>query len=291
MTHRFAYSSNAFTRTDLASAIEAIARLGYAGIEVLADAPHLDPARVASRDAEEIGRRIRAAGLAVANVNVNTARALEPAGAADGPGPTLVAQDPARRHARLEYILEAMERAAALGARCVSITSGPLDPGADPAAAGHRFVAALTPILDRAHALDLEVGIEYEPGFVVGDAASLRAVLDAVRSPRLGANLDLGHAQVVGDAPERAIRDLAGRIWNLHIEDIRGRVHHHLVPGDGDIDFAAIRRALAAAGYDRYLTVELYTCADAPVEAGRRALAALRARFDDVAQEAPCSKT
>ncbi|MBI3267844.1 MAG: sugar phosphate isomerase/epimerase [Planctomycetes bacterium] len=281
MPYRFAYSSNAFTRTDLASAIEAVARLGFEGIEILADRPHLDPNLVTPRDAQAIARRIRDAGLAVSNVNINTSRALEPESAGEGPGPTLVEEDARRRHLRLEYVLEAMERASAIGAEAVSITTGPLAAGAEPVTARRRFLDALTAILNRAHAVNLRVGIEFEPGFVVGDTASLLAVLDEARSPLLGANLDLGHAEVVGDAPEEAVRAFAGRTWNLHVEDIRRRVHHHLVPGDGDMDFARIRRALDETGYDRFLTLELYTCADAPIEAGRRGLASLRTLFGD----------
>ncbi|MBI5366451.1 MAG: sugar phosphate isomerase/epimerase [Planctomycetes bacterium] len=276
MLPRFAYSTNAFTRTDLGAAIDAIARLGFAGIEVLADAPHLVPGQTDAAAARALGARVRAAGLAISNVNINTARVLDGATAGDGPGPTLVEADGARRAARLQYVVQALECAGELGAAAASITSGPLPAGADAGVARRLFLDALPPILERARALGLRVGIEYEPDFVVGTAETLAQVLAAAAAPELGANLDLGHAQVVGDAPEAAIRRFAGRTWNMHVEDIRGRVHHHLVPGDGDLDFAAVRRALAETGYGGFLTLELYTCADAPVEAGRRGLAALR---------------
>jgi protein FrlC len=52
---------------------------------------------------------------------------------------------------------------------------------------------------------------------------------------------------------------LAGRTWNLHVEDIPGRKHYHLIPGEGTLDWAALRDALLETKYDRYLTVELYT--------------------------------
>ena len=56
------------------------------------------------------------------------------------------------------------------------------------------------------------------------------------------------------------------------MEDIRGAKHYHLVPGDGDLPFARYFNALRGIGYDGFLTLELYTCLDAPVEAGQRSL-------------------
>ena len=50
---------------------------------------------------------------------------------------------------------------------------------------------------------------------------------------------------------------------HYHFEDIAAtRVHQHLVPGRGAIDFAATLRAIRATGYDGWLTVELYPYID-----------------------------
>jgi sugar phosphate isomerase/epimerase len=130
-----------------------------------------------------------------------------------------------------------------------------------------------------AEAKRVRVGIEYEPGFLVGDAAATRRLLGDLNSPWFGVNLDLGHAVVCGEDPARTIETFGDRIWNCHIEDIRDRVHRHLVIGEGSIDFRRIRKALDAIGYARHLTLELYTCADRPDAAGRTSLRALRDLF------------
>ncbi len=54
------------------------------------------------------------------------------------------------------------------------------------------------------------------------------------------------------------------------------RVHHHLVPGTGAIDFAEVVAAIRRTGYDGWLTVELYPYIDDPDAAARRALNVLR---------------
>jgi sugar phosphate isomerase/epimerase len=53
-------------------------------------------------------------------------------------------------------------------------------------------------------------------------------------------------------------------------------VHHHMVPGTGAIDFAAVMAAIRATGYDGWLTVELYPFLDDPDTAARTALEVLR---------------
>ncbi len=278
---RLAYSTNAYTRWPLEEALASIHRLGFDGVELLVDAPHLVPP-VATTRAREVRIELDRLGLAISNLNVNTSRALragalaKPACWAEGdPGPTLVSADPAERAARLQYLLQAVALACDLGATTMSVTSGPPDPR-DGGEGRAWFVSALREILRAAEAASVRVGIEYEPGFLVGDLASLSSVLREVDHPLLGANLDLGHAQVVGDDPAGALRALAGRVWNAHVEDIRGRVHHHLVPGEGEMDFAGIARAVVETRYEGFLTVELYTCADDPEGAGARAVRFLR---------------
>ena len=69
---------------------------------------------------------------------------------------------------------------------------------------------------------------------------------------------------------------LVGHTRHYHLEDIAAtRVHHHLVPGEGAIDFAAVFRAIAAHTPDLWLTVELYPYRDRPDDAARAARAHL----------------
>ena len=277
MTPRLAYSTNAYTQWPLEAAVESIHRLGFDGVELLVDTPHLVPPVPAER-VVEVRALLARLGLTISNLNVNTSRALRPGAVESDPGPTLVSADPGEREARLRYILDAVRLAGDLGAEAISLTSGPPDPR-DGGRGRAWFISALREVLLAAEPAGLPVGIEYEPGFLVGDLAGLLSVLDEVSHTLLGANLDLGHAQGVGDDPAGAIRGLEGRVWNMHVEDIRGRVHHHLVPGDGDMDFRGIRAAVEETGYLGFLTVELYTCADAPERAGSLSLSFLRALF------------
>jgi sugar phosphate isomerase/epimerase len=127
--------------------------------------------------------------------------------------------------------------------------------------------------------LGIDVGIECEPGLLLEYVAELREWIDRLGHPRLGANLDVGHCQVIGESVPEAVKLLAGRIWNLHVEDILGRKHYHLIPGQGTMDWAGLREGLAVAAYDRFLTVELYTHTADPQAAARQSLAFLSRHF------------
>lgn len=270
---RLAYSTNAFTRTDLLSALQSIADLGYAGAEILCDRPHWFPGEVSDEAIEDAARTLSDLGLAVSNLNANTANGYyTPAPPENIFEPALSNPDPELRRWRQDYTIEALRIGARLGARAVSVTSGHPQPGILPRQSLDYLVESLKHICEAAAKYGVKLGIEYEPGLLVERAVELAEVIERVGSPELGANLDIGHSYLDGESPEAAVALLAGRIWNVHVEDIRNRKHFHLIPGDGDLPFGRYFDALRQVGYDGFLTVELYSFPDQPVEAGRRSL-------------------
>ena len=85
--------------------------------------------------------------------------------------------------------------------------------------------------------------------------------------------LDTGHLTYAGDDPERIVKAWGGRIAHVHCKDVRptilaGSLNRDLsfldavlngvftVPGDGCVDYPAVLKALAAAGYEGWCVVE-----------------------------------
>lgn len=278
---RLAYSTNAFTRTDLHDALEAIAALGYQGVEILCDRPHWFPGEVSEAELDRVAATLDRLGLAVSNLNANTANGYySPAPPENVFEPALCNPDPELRRWRQCYSIEALRLGARLGARAVSVTSGHPRAGRLPAQSLDLLVESLKPVCEAAAKYGVKLGIEYEPGLLVERATELAEVIERVGSPDLGANLDIGHSFLDGEVPEDTVGLLAGRIWNVHVEDIKDRKHFHLVPGDGDLPFERYFDALRKADYDGFLTVELYSFPDQPVEVGRRSMAFLRGLVD-----------
>jgi sugar phosphate isomerase/epimerase len=176
-------------------------------------------------------------------------------------------------------ILKTLDFAKVIGAANISITSGRCLGGVPPADAAVALRESLKPVLDRAAKLGVKIGIELEPGLYLEYVEELRQWIDQLGSAEFGANLDIGHSIVIGETIDHAVNTLAGRIWNLHVEDLPGRKHYHMIPGDGDFDWNALKHALTTIGYDRYLTVELYTHTADPQTAARRSFAFLSRIF------------
>ncbi|MCP3868253.1 MAG: sugar phosphate isomerase/epimerase [Gammaproteobacteria bacterium] len=274
---KLAYSTNAYTRFELGDALSSIADLGFKGAEILCDHPHWFPGRVQASQITGIKHLIENLGLGISNLNANTANGYYgPLPSENLFEPSLSSADDTDRRWRIQYSIETIRLAYALGADCISLTSGRPGSGDTPTKGMQLFVESLKQICAAAENYGVRVGIEYEPGLLVERADEVAEVLQRVDSPQLGANLDLGHAYLSHESPEETIGLLAGRIWNVHVEDIANYKHFHLIPGEGDIPLSRYFQLLDNCGYDRYLTVELYSYPQMPEEAGRRSLAYLR---------------
>ena len=127
-----------------------------------------------------------------------------------------------------------------------------------------------------AHDVGVLLLIEPEPGLLIETTDEYLEVADRVNAPSIGLNFDVGHAFCMGEDLPRQIARMAPHTRHYHLEDIAAtRVHHHMVPGTGAIDFAEVIGAIKATGYDGWLTVELYPSVDDPDGAAKAARAVL----------------
>lgn len=287
---RLAFSTNAYTKHTLPEACDRIAAAGYRAIEILADHPHAYPLRYSEHEARRLRERLDGLGVAVAAVNANTAMGyFRPVPQALTFEPSLISPNEVHRQDRLGILRQALTLANRLGAPVVTLTGGrpsdladlgmPIDP---PEAYRERLLEGLETVVRMADQAGVDLAFEPEPGQFIETTADLKALLDEVDHPRLGANLDVGHAWCAGDDPAESVRVLGRYIRHLHLEDIKDRRHFHLIPGEGgEIDFAAIRRALDAIGYAGAAAVELYTYPDEPDRAAVEAYRALAPLFPD----------
>jgi fructoselysine 3-epimerase len=276
---KLAFSTNAFTHYRLDHAIESIAKAGYTGVEILADTPHAYPDLIDASVVKRVRATLERTGLAVSNINANCTFGYWK----DPPPepffePSLLSPEEARREDRFKLISKVIQFAHDIGAQNISITSGKMTGDTPPDVAQTRLVEMLKRVMEVAERAGVNVGIECEPGLYLEYADELLDTIHHVGSDRLGANLDVGHSQVLGESVSGAIRKLKGRIWNLHVEGMPGRKHYHLIPGDprDTFNWTELTGVLSEIGYDRFATVELYTMSHAPHDAAEKAIAFLR---------------
>lgn len=278
---KLAFSTNAYTHFSLLEALEGIKRAGFEAVEILADVPHAYPPQITPKLTSEIVATLDRLGLSASNINCNCSFGYwKHAPPEPYFEPSLISPNPQHRADRSAMILKALDFAREIGAANISITSGRTLGGMPPSQAAKQFAESIKPILDKADSTGVNVGIECEPGLFLEYVAELLEWIDRLNHPRFGANLDIGHSVVAGESIPQVVNLLAGKIWNMHVEDLPGRKHYHMIPGEGTLDWSALRSALHEIHYDRYLTVELYTHTQQPQEAADKSFAFLSRFFN-----------
>jgi sugar phosphate isomerase/epimerase len=255
---RLAFSTNAFKKNTLAEAIAAIARIGYRAVELMADVPHAHPKFFTIEQRSEIKNQIESLGMHVSNVNAFTHFAD-----GDTYHPTWIEDDPAKREIRIAHTIGCVDIAAQFGAKTISLQPGGPTIGTNitPRLAAERFAEGLRRVLPYAKQHNVTLAVEPEPGLFIETAAEyLRFKEDFFPDETLvRMNCDIGHLFCVGEDPAAVIRAMPKHIAHIHLEDIgKNRVHQHLTPGKGVIDFRSIFAALTDIGYTNSCTVELY---------------------------------
>jgi len=267
-----AFSSNAYLDVTVEEAIARIAACGYGGIELLADVPHAWPAGLLPVQTEAIRAALARHGLVISNINAFMMNAVaDPRQPYWHPGWT--DPDPHYRAIRREHTKRALRLAADLGATGISTEpGGELQPGQSREEATAIFYDEIMPVLDVAADCGVALLIEPEPGLLIETFGQYLEFAARVKHPALGLNFDVGHAYCVGEDPAEWVPRMKAHTRHYHVEDIAAsRVHHHLVPGEGAIDFAAVLTAIQEHTPDRWVTVELYPYRDRPDEAARAA--------------------
>jgi sugar phosphate isomerase/epimerase len=274
---RLAFSTNAYLKYSFAEAVRRLAAIGYAGVEIMADVPHAWPAFLLEEQKQAIRDALAAHRLAISNVNGFMMNAVSDARQRYW-HPSWIEPDRHYRQVRIDHTRRALTLARELGAPCLTTEpGGPVEPGGSWSAALRLFVEGLKPVAEHAEKEGVLLLIEPEPGLLVETADQFLELMQHLDSPALGLNFDIGHFYCVGDEPAPTVHRLAKYIRHFHLEDIAAtRVHHHLVPGDGAIDFAATLRAVRDIGYQGWVTIELYPYVDDPDPAARTALERVR---------------
>jgi sugar phosphate isomerase/epimerase len=275
---KLAFSTNAYMKYSFAEAVRRLAGIGYAGVEVMADVPHAWPAGLLDEQKQAIRQALAENRLAISNVNAFMMNAIS------DPRqrywhPSWIEPDRHYRQIRIDHTIRSLSLARELGAPCITTEpGGPVEPGGSWSAALRLFVEVLKPVIEHAEKEGVLLLIEPEPGLLIEKADQFLELMQHIDSPAVGLNFDIGHFYCVGDEPAPTVKRLAGFIRHFHLEDIAAsRVHHHLIPGEGAIDFAATFQAIRSIGYQGWITIELYPYVDDPDAAAATAFQRVKA--------------
>ncbi|MDQ4052683.1 MAG: sugar phosphate isomerase/epimerase [Actinomycetota bacterium] len=276
---RLGYGLNGFAGHRLDDACGVVAVLGYDGVALTLDQPHLDPFAPDVRDQVAAAARcLEVHDLAVV-IETGSRYVLDPWRKHE---PTLVSDG--GRERRVELLTRAVRIAHELGAEAMSCWSGTLPAKATTDEGWRRVVDGLGPVLDEALALGVTVCFEPEPGMFVStvdQALELRARLGWPEHLRL--TLDLGHLVCNEPRPAAESVVVAGAlIGNVQVDDMVRDVHEHLELGTGELDLDAVLGALVVGGYTGLCSVELPRHSHAAPVVARSSMRALRESLERI---------
>jgi sugar phosphate isomerase/epimerase len=260
----FGYSTNAYTRFNLLQALEMIADIGFAGVEIMCDQPHLYPPEWPQNDLAELKKTLAQLHLKVTNLNSFTLYAV-----GDVILPSWIEADPAQRQIRIQHTENCLRLAAQLGCKNISIPPGGPAGRMLESEALALFRQGLEQVIPLAEALDVLLLIEPEPFLLIENTPQSLALMQDIRSDHVGLNFDIGHFFCAGENPATAFDRLFQWVGHVHIEDIAAdRSHNHLIPGLGAIHFTEVLQRMATLRYRGDMTLELYPYVAKPTEAG-----------------------
>ena len=129
-----------------------------------------------------------------------------------------------------------------------------------------RIHEVMRPVVDAAAGKGITLVIE---NIFDVDPASRRMMVDSFGSSAIALSIDTGHAhlarQMSGAPPvDYFVRDAGDQLLHVHLQDLDGHADRHWAPGEGDIHWPEVFRALAECQSAPHLVLELRRKADIP---------------------------
>ena len=266
---KLAYSTNAFKRYSLNEAIRMIAEIGYEGIELLCDTPHAYPPAFHDKEIYSFKNQIAKFRLDISNLNAFTLYSIS-----DVYHPSWIEDDKASRELRITHTINCIKLAKKIGVKNLSTEpGGPLSESkTNIKYLENLFMEGLNRVVPIAEQENIIILIEPEPNLLLENSNQFLNFIENLSTDNVRLNFDIGHFYCVGEDPTDLIYKLSEYIEHFHLADIASnRIHNHLIPGEGSINFRSVFKAIEAIGYKGFVTVELYPYQLCPKEAGKKA--------------------
>ena len=265
---KLGFSVNAFSNYTLLDAIEKISKTGYDGVEIVLDTPHVF-LPITMEKIAQIKQSLIVNNVNVTNLNSNTVLGWSKNFSGEKFEPSLSNTNEKFRKWRLEYTKQSIDLAENLNCKSISITSGIQDLKNSQLCLD-LFYDSLIQISEYAEKKNILIGIEYEPGLLIDNSNKVWNLISK-DFKNLGLNLDTCHAVVNEENLSDIIQKFGKKIIHTHISDCKNKIHYHLLPGEGEIDFKKLYDSLNYISYSGFLTAELYTYYQSPEDAASKA--------------------
>ena len=239
----------------ISEALREVKDLGFDAIELaIASSGALTPATT-QKECQEILAQARVLGLEISSLA---------SGESWGTSPT--SSDPAVRAKNVAFTQKALQIANWLGVDAYLHVPGAVQvfflPDGEVVPYDLAYTRAqdvIRQLVPSAEALGVALGVENVWNKFLLSPLEMRDFIDSFASRQVGAYFDVGNVLATG-YPDQWIRILGPRIKRVHVKDYKvaaGNDSGFCDLLEGDVDFPAVRQALAEIGYDGYVTAEI----------------------------------
>lgn len=253
---KLSYNTNGLRKLSVLRAISELKKAGYDGIELALEETQFNPFTLSGEDLKKINYSLEINQLYGACIATGGAKLLSN----EEYEPSLIHPTQAGRNQRIDLLKRALDIAQTLNIPIINFASGKLTADIEPERAMEYLIGGIEKML---HECDsIIIAIEPEPEFFISTSCEAISLIKNINHPHFRLNLDIGHVYCCEDNFFEALEQAVPYAVNMHIEDISDRIHNHLIPGDGEIDFERVFKILKSREYEGSISVELYHHAD-----------------------------
>jgi len=248
---RLATATSVFYQYTIQDAIDAIAKLGYEGVDIWGGRPHVYRNDLSAAELRDLRNRIEDQGLSVSSFMPAFYRYPH----------SLSNPNPKVRDDSVDYMRECIDNAAMLEAGIVLIVPDLTLYEHDREDSLQRLVECIDRIAQYASPYNLELGIEvlfYDETDLVTSADDAINIINQLGYENLCVVLDTGTLNLSKEQPEDIFSKLNNLVKQIHVNDNDGnKMQQNLIPGDGTYDFKSLIQFLNTIDYTGFLSAEL----------------------------------
>jgi L-ribulose-5-phosphate 3-epimerase len=236
-------------------ALREVKDLGFDSIELAISSSGVLTTETTRQECEEITSWARKIGIEISSL-----------ASGDSWGTSPTASSPETRRKIVEFTQKGLRIANWLGLDAYLYVPGAVDVFFSPDAevvpydvCYARAKESLGALIPTAEALGVAIGIENVWNKFLLSPLEMRDFIDSFGSAQVGSYFDVGNVLLTG-YPEHWIRILGSRIKRVHIKDYKlsaGSAAGFCDLLEGDVNFPAVKQALADIHYDGYVTAEI----------------------------------
>jgi sugar phosphate isomerase/epimerase len=268
---KFAICNETYQNWELPRTCEHVKSCGYDGLEIAPFTLKEDPRQLTEEEAEAVGNTVRGAGLEVVGLHWLL---VKPAGM------HITTPDDAVRRKTAEFGRHLVRLCAAMGGTMMvwgSPKQRNLAEGVKYEDGFKRAVEVLRSVAETAGPLGVRIAMEplgpADTNFLLTAAETMK-LIKAVNHPAFQLHLDVKAMASEPTPIPQIIEANKKHLVHFHANDpnLRG-------PGFGEMDFVPIAKALKAAGYEGYVSVEVFDYSPDPQTIASKSMAYLKRVF------------